>query len=154
MRDDPPPRPGGTSEPRRHRLGPEARAPRVRKLWTLERQSDPLLPAPLFANRLLLSCALATTILALALGLGVLGYHALAGLGWIDALLNASMILSGMGPVDQLSNDRAKIFASGYALFGGVVFITSMGVMATPILHRFMHRFHMDEESDQASNDG
>jgi hypothetical protein len=146
MRRDPSPRPGRKSVP-------TAGASPARTLWTLEKRSDPLLPARLFANRLLVSCVVSTTILGLALSIGVLGYHWLAGQGWIDALLNASMILGGMGPVNELTSDRAKLFASGYALFSGVVFITSMGVIAAPILHRFIHWFHIDEETDPASKD-
>jgi hypothetical protein len=64
---------------------------------------------------------------------------------WIDALLNASMILGGMGPVDPLPNDKSKVFASAYALFAGVVFLVSIGVLVSPLVHRTLHRFHLDE---------
>ena len=67
-------------------------------------------------------------------------------LPWLDAFLNASMILTGMGPVDPMRTSAAKLFASVYALFSGVVFLTSMGVFAAPFLHRLMHRFHIGEE--------
>ena len=75
---------------------------------------------------------------------GVMGYHWIGGLGWTDALLNASMILSGMGPVDRLSTTEAKLFASAYALFSGLVFIAIMGLVVSPIVHRVLHKFHID----------
>ena len=82
-----------------------------------------------------------------SLGMGVLGYHLSEGLGWLDALVNASMILSGMGPVNELHNDTGKWFASFYALFSGVAFITSVGVMFAPVVHRFLHKFHLETGS-------
>jgi hypothetical protein len=85
-----------------------------------------------------------------ALSIGVGGYHFIAQLPWVDSLLNASMILGGMGPVDTLSTRAAKIFASVYALFSGVVFIGSVGVFMAPVVHRFLHKFHLEEpESDR-----
>jgi len=75
---------------------------------------------------------------------GVMAYHWIGGLGWTDALLNASMILSGMGPVDRLSTTEAKLFASAYALFSGLVFIAIMGIVVSPIVHRVLHKFHID----------
>ncbi len=109
-----------------------------------EHRSKPLLPRKAFLARLGRSLALVALVVALALGLGVLGYHVIAGLPWIDSLLNASMILSDMGPVSELRSDAAKLFASGYALFSGVVFITSVGVAGAPLLHRFLHQFHLE----------
>jgi hypothetical protein len=67
-----------------------------------------------------------------------------AGLGWIDSLLNAAMILTGMGPVDQLQTNEAKIFASLYALFSGVAFLTIVAILMAPLVHRFLHRFHIE----------
>ena len=84
----------------------------------------------------------AAALIGVALGIGVVGYHVIAGFGWVDSLLNASMILSAMGPVDRVASDGAKIFASGYALFSGIVFITSISIVAAPVFHRVMHRFH------------
>jgi hypothetical protein len=81
-----------------------------------------------------------------ALSVGVAGYHWIAGLGWVDSLLNASMILGGMGPVDDLHTDAAKVFASLYALFSGLIFIAVMGIVLAPITHIVLHQFHMDEE--------
>ena len=74
------------------------------------------------------------------------GYHWIAGFDWIDSLLEASMILGGMGPVNPLTTTGAKIFASGYALFSGLVFIAVMGIVLAPITHRILHEFHADEE--------
>jgi hypothetical protein len=86
-------------------------------------------------------------VVMLALGTGVAGYHFLAGLGWIDALLNASMILGGMGPVSSLDTPAAKLFASGYALFAGLVFIALAGLLSAPFFHRLLHRFHVEDGS-------
>ncbi len=82
----------------------------------------------------------------MALFIGIAGYHWLAGLEWIDALLNASMILGGMGPVDQLHSNGAKFFASMYALFSGIVVITVTGIMLSPLLHRILHKFHVNDK--------
>jgi hypothetical protein len=81
---------------------------------------------------------------AVAVTIGTVGYHTLAHLAWLDAFLNASMILSGMGPVDRLPNDASKLFAALYALFSGLVFIAVMGVVLAPWIHRMMHRFHAE----------
>ena len=111
-----------------------------------EHRHEPLLPARVFYLRLLACLGLALAIITFALGLGVAGYHFIADLPWIDALLNAAMILTGMGPVDVLRSDAAKIFASLYALFSGVVFISLMGLLLSPIAHRVLHKFHLSDE--------
>jgi len=85
-------------------------------------------------------------VLAVSLCLGMLGYHFICGLKWVDAVLNASMILTGMGPVDTLTTNAAKLFASVYALFSGVVFITATGILLAPMFHRVLHRFHIEEK--------
>jgi hypothetical protein len=95
-----------------------------------------------------------TSILAIALAIGILGYHFIAGFPWIDALLNASMILTGMGPVGELTSTGAKLFASAYALFSGLVFITVIGVTLAPVLHRVLHEFHIDEDDFKAKGKG
>ena len=95
---------------------------------------------------MLVCSALAVTLIGLALGLGVVGYHQIGGLPWVDALLNASMILAGMGPVDALHSDGAKIFASAYALFSGLVFISLMALLLLPVVHRVLHKFHLSDE--------
>ncbi len=99
---------------------------------------------------------LALAIIAVALSIGAAGYHFIAGLPWIDALLNASMILTGMGPVDVLRSNAAKVFASLYALFSGVVFISLMGLLLSPIAHRVLHKFHLSDEdmNDKKSRKG
>jgi hypothetical protein len=84
--------------------------------------------------------------LAFGLGVGILGYHYIAGLSWIDSLLNASMILGGMGPMDSLKTDAAKIFASCYALFSGLAFIGIVSVLLAPFVHRLLHRVHAEEQ--------
>lgn len=89
---------------------------------------------------------LALIIIVFALSLGVSGYHFIAGLPWMDALLNAAMILTGMGPVYVLRSNAAKLFASFYALFSGVVFISLMGLLLSPIAHRVLHKFHLSDE--------
>lgn len=86
--------------------------------------------------------------LAASLGLGVLGYHWLCGLGWVDAVLNASMILTGMGPVSPMPSDAAKLFASAYAVFSGVAFLTTFSILIAPVLHRVLHRLHLRADAD------
>ena len=119
-----------------------------------EHLHEPLLPARVFYLRLLGCLGLAAAIIAFALGIGVAGYHFIAGLAWIDALLNAAMILTGMGPVDVLRSDAAKVFATLYALFSGVVFISLMGLLLSPIAHRVLHKFHLsDEDMNREANE-
>lgn len=97
-----------------------------------------------FAQRVGVFVLLATCIVALVLFIGIAGYHWVAGFDWIDALLEASMILGGMGPINPLKTTGAKIFASGYALFSGLVFIGIMGIVLTPVIHRILHKFHVE----------
>ena len=87
---------------------------------------------------------LAGSLLGAALGIGVLGYHGFERMSWVDSLLNASMILTGMGPAAELHTVGGKLFASAYALFSGIVFLSSAAVILAPIVHRFLHRFHLD----------
>ncbi len=98
-----------------------------------------------FYHRFLLALGLSAGVIGFALVLGILGYHFIAGFNWVDSLLNASMILSGMGPVGELKSDAAKVFASAYALFSGLVLITATGILLAPIFHRVLHRFHFEE---------
>ena len=83
-------------------------------------------------------------VIAIALGIGILGYRILDDLPWVDAILNASMILGGMGPVNVLHTTAAKLFASAYALFSGLIFVIVTGIVIAPILHRFFHWFHLE----------
>ncbi len=114
-----------------------------------ERKKEKLLPWPKFVGRMVWSFLLAWGIVAVALTLGVLGYHFIARLAWIDAVLNASMILTGMGPVDPMKDTPSKIFASAYALFSGVVFLSAMGIVLSPVFHRILHKFHLDDVDEQ-----
>ncbi len=111
-----------------------------------EHRGEPLLPRPAFIRRALISVYTAAAVVVLALGVGVLGYRQLEGLSWIDAVLNASMILGGMGPVAELHTVWGKLFASAYALFSGIIFITVSGILLAPFLHRFLHRFHLESK--------
>jgi hypothetical protein len=106
-----------------------------------------------FAARMARSALVFVGLLIVSLTIGTLGYACLADLGWVDAFLNASMILTGMGPVTPMTTSPAKLFASFYALFSGVAFLASAGVLLTPVLHRFLHRFHLedDEKSKRAT---
>lgn len=110
-----------------------------------EHKHEKLAPTHVFLRRLAACASIAGLLAAFALLAGVIGYHWLAGLGWVDSLLNASMILGGMGPVDTLTNTSAKVFASCYALFSGLVFIAVMGIILTPVAHRMLHKFHIDD---------
>jgi hypothetical protein len=114
-----------------------------------ERYQQPLLSRRRFYGRLFRSFTTFILLLLFALTIGTLGYHFTARLDWLDAFLNASMILTGMGPVDHLTNTGAKWFASIYAIFSGVMFLTSVGVLMAPVLHRFLHRFHLEEDDDE-----
>ena len=92
-------------------------------------------------------------LLAVALGVGAVGYHALNDLSWLDATLNAAMILTGMGPVDRMTTPEGKVFAIVYALFGGVFFLTMVAVLLSPLVQHFLHRFHLelDERRERRS---
>src|SRR5437868_424081 len=107
-----------------------------------EKKHEPLLPRPRFAARMLISFGVSMLIIAGSLALGAAGYHTFGNLGWLDALYNASMILTGMGPVDKMESDAAKWFGTFYALYSGVAFLTIMAVLAAPIFHRILHAFH------------
>ncbi len=111
-----------------------------------EHRSERVLTRGAFARRMAHAALLMVALLALALGVGVLGYRLSEGMTWVDALFNASMILSGMGPAAELHSVAGKLFASAYALFSGVFFIALIGVAAAPIAHRFLHQFHADEK--------
>jgi hypothetical protein len=112
----------------------------------LERRHETLLPRRQFLLRQARYSLAAGAIVSASLAIGVLGYHLIAGLDWIDALLNASFILTGMGPVDQVRTTAAKLFASAYAIFSGVAFLSTIGVLMTPLAHRFLHQFHLGDK--------
>ena len=105
----------------------------------------PLASRSVFVGRLLRSTGLALGLIAVSLAVGMAGYHWIAGLGWVDAFLNASMILGGMGPVNPLVDTPSKLFAGTYALVSGLVLVGATGLVLGPILHRMLHRFHLDD---------
>jgi hypothetical protein len=119
-----------------------------------EQRYEKLAPLPVFLRRVIESLAMAVLLIGVCLVLGIAGYHWLAGFEWIDSLLEASMILGGMGPVKELHTSGAKIFASFYALFSGVVFIGIVGLVLAPVAHRMLHSFHLDEKDLQKSGKG
>src|SRR5262245_16996921 len=119
---------------------------RSRDWWQYERRADKLAPRSIFIKRILGSLAVAVVLILVALLIGIIGYRFIAGFNWIDSLLEASLILGGMGPVKELHADAAKIFASIYALFSGLLVLALMGIMLTPVMHRIMHKFHVAEE--------
>ena len=111
-----------------------------------EHHKQPLAKKSVFAKRLALNGLIGLGFLFFSLGIGMVGYHYLESLSWIDSLLNASMILGGMGPVNPLQTVAGKIFASFYALYSGVVLLAAVGILAAPIFHRFLHHFHLVED--------
>jgi hypothetical protein len=117
-----------------------------RAWWMYERRGDRLAPRSIFIKRIIGSLLVAVGVIAVALSVGIVGYHLIAGFNWIDSLLEASMILGGMGPIKELPDTAAKIFASIYALLSGLIVIALMGIMLSPVAHRVMHKFHVDEE--------
>lgn len=136
--------------------GPGEHPPLIKNFLLFERRQQPIVPIDVFRSRLIRNSFVAGLMIAVSLLIGMLGYHwtshdPVTGrtLGWLESLYNASMILTGMGPVDRLESSGAKLFASGYSLFSGVAFLTSVGVLGAPVIHRLMHRFHLglDEES-------
>ena len=110
-----------------------------------EHKGQKLLSKRHFFHRLMGSASVAFTVMAVSLAIGVLGYHGFEGLSWDDSLLNASMILGGMGPVDPVKTMGGKLFASFYALYSGLLLIALMGLLLAPFFHRILHSFHQPE---------
>lgn len=106
----------------------------------------PLPPRPQFLRRLIQSALAGLGVVVASLAVGMLGYHGFEGLPWLDAFLNASMILAGMGPVDTLQTAGGKLFAGCYAIYSGIALLTSVGLMFAPLVHRFLHRFHLETQ--------
>jgi len=111
-----------------------------------ESRSEPLLRRAAFLGRLAASCGAAGLLIAVSLIVGMCGYKYLEGMPWVDAFENAAMILSGMGPVQELQTRGGKIFAGCYALYSGLALIVATGLILAPVLHRLMHRFHLAAE--------
>ena len=114
-----------------------------------EHKNTPLLPIRAFISRLARHFLGSVFLISGALGIGVIGYHSFENLPWIDSLLNASMILGGMGPVDPVKTVEGKLFASFYALFSGIIFLVAAGVIIAPLFHRFLHKFHLTNDDKQ-----
>jgi hypothetical protein len=111
-----------------------------------ERRADKLLPGRQFARRFLLHVAAALGLAVFSLALGMAGYMAFENLAWQDAFLNTAMLLGGMGPVDAPKTNAGKLFAGCFALYAGVIFIISAGVVLAPVVHRVLHRFHWRQD--------
>jgi hypothetical protein len=109
-----------------------------------EHRSQPLLPRRLFVRRLARYGIYALAVIAVSMFLGMAGYHFLGRLNWIDAYLNAAMILTGMGPVDPMPTAAGKLFSGLYAIYSGVIFLSVVALMFTPIAHRLLHIFHLE----------
>ncbi|QJE94646.1 hypothetical protein [Luteolibacter luteus] len=117
-------------------------------MFRFEQRREKLISRQHFTLRMLRCGAIAAGITMFALSIGIAGYHWIGGLGWVDSFLNACMILGGMGPVDELKDDPAKIFAGCYALFSGLVFVALAGFLVAPVFHRMLHRFHYESDDD------
>ena len=111
-----------------------------------EHRHEPVLPLPRFLRRLARSIGVGLALIALSLGVGMIGYRELLGLTWIDAFVNAAMILSGMGPLATPRTDGAKLFAGLYALYSGLAVLAIAGIAFAPVVHRFLHYLHADPD--------
>jgi hypothetical protein len=111
-----------------------------------EGRTKPLLPRKVYYRRIAHHAMLGIMIIAGSLGIGMTGYHFFEKLPWIDAFVNAAMILSGMGPVATLQTNAGKIFAGCYALFSGLALIAILGIIFAPVVHRSLHNFHLEDE--------
>jgi len=114
-----------------------------------EHRTEPLLSRRAFLRRLGRHAVASGGLILGSLALGAAGYRLTAGLSWLDAVLNAAMILTGMGPVTPLHEVSAKLFATFYALYSGVAFLGIVGVLVAPVAHRILHRFHLEEDDDE-----
>jgi len=108
----------------------------------------PLLPRKIFLQRIIRSLGLGAGVITVSLFIGMLGYHGLEKMSWVDAFVNAAMILSGMGPVSTLQTNAGKIFAGCYALFSGIALISIIGIIFAPVVHRFLHKYHLEIMDD------
>lgn len=111
-----------------------------------ESRAHPLISRRRFVKRVALHAALAITLLVLSLAIGMAGYMYFERLAWRDAFLNASMLMGGMGPVDAPKTNGGKLFAGLYALYAGLVFLITVGLVFTPVVHRLMHKFHLQQD--------
>ena len=125
----------------------------IRRAFAYESRTEPLLSQAAFARRLTVNLAVALLLITVSLLAGMAGYHHFESMSWIDAFVNAAMILSGMGPVGTLQTWGGKCFAGWYALYSGLALILVSGLILAPILHRLMHRFHLDTEDEEEADD-
>ena len=117
-----------------------------------EHHTKPLLPRKIYYQRLVHHAVLGLMVIIVSLGLGMMGYHKFEKLPWVDAFVNAAMILSGMGPVATMQTDAGKIFAGCYARFSGIALITILGIIFAPVVHRFLHKFHLEDQGGAGKN--
>ncbi len=110
-----------------------------------EHRHEKLLPRRLFLKRLARYALISLSLVLGSLVIGMVGYHMLEGYSWVDSFLNAAMLMGGMGPVNILHTDSGKIFAGVYALYCGLIELVAIGIFAAPIVHRFLHHFHMEK---------
>ena len=112
-----------------------------------EKKHQRLLPRREFYHRLTRSICTGAILIAFSLSIGMAGYHFIGGLAWIDAFLDAAMILSGMGPLSPLHTDGSKLFAGFYAIYCGLALITIAAVILSPVIHRGLHKFHLEDDA-------
>jgi hypothetical protein len=115
-------------------------------LLRYESKHQPLISRRDFARRLARNFAAALVLISVSLFGGMVGYRYLEGMAWIDAFANASMILSGMGPLGTLQTWGGKLFAGFYALYSGLALVLATGIVFAPVVHRMLHRFHLDDD--------
>lgn len=113
-----------------------------------EHHNSPLLHRHLFLKRLFFSFVTGLSIIVFSLVLGMLGYRNFEGMSWVDSFVNAAMILAGMGPFSPLQNESAKIFAGMYALYSGLALVSTLAIVFAPIVHRFLHSFHLADSRE------
>ncbi len=119
-----------------------------------ERRQEPLASRATFFRRMVKYVLVAVGFIGLSLLIGMLGYHYLEGLSWVDSFVNSAMLMGGMGPVTALQTDAGKIFAGIYALYCGMVVIIAIGIAAAPVLHRILHHFHLEDSTGENENSG
>lgn len=112
----------------------------------LENRNEKVAPLPKFLKRLARYAGFAFALIAFSVSAGTIGYHYLADLNWVDSFYMACMILTGMGPIAEMSSDNAKLFSSFYALYSGVTFLSITAVFFAPIIHRLLHILQIDTE--------
>ncbi len=118
----------------------------TKSTFGFEHRRQPLLPRKSYYRRLTFTGIIAVLLIAAWTVIGMIGYHFLDNLGWTDAFLNSAMIVGGMGPINPLNSTASKIFAGFFAIFSGVLILSAFAIIAAPIFHRFLHKFHLEAE--------